>query len=261
MLALNKALKELKLTIGDLYDKEDGHLIINDKNLRIIQSIQNLNDDIQFCEILNYCQFDKYWYLQVDKTVGDTIGYVSYCLRFYTVNQLSSDVCNTITNSLVMNNKSKHYLYHVNEKMFEKEDYNYFLNDVMSTFRKTLSTSVYNTYLTRSSFNLSDYTIDETPLKKGVPIKFKCIVDLDDLNNQPSTTPLSIVNVEVMFGDNMVDITFSLPDIIVPGPSPRMSKSLKRDSIEDRTVAKSIEEFYIKLFFESMKKHLTERFS
>ena len=182
---------------------------------------------------------------------------------------------------LSSSDRIKRYLYHVNNRCLQPDDYQNFINNVFDDFNKTLDPSVYVRYLQSTNvFKVSDYYVNDKAIIRNKDIKFKCVVDLDQINGETSHTPMNIVEVETRFiydeerYNYGITITFSLPDLIIdnsPMPTSRRpigsalagptlmvgSRSrLKRDSIEDKTVAKAIEEFYLKTLFSIINENL-----
>jgi hypothetical protein len=264
---MRKVIEDFVMRIGDLYD-ENG-IKTDPRSLKAIQYVQNLQDNLQFLNILNFSCFDKYWYIKVEHISRYEDGYSSYIFKFEHDNVEYRNILEEIM--LSSSDRIKRYLYHVNNQCLQPDDYQNFINNVFDEFNKTLDPTVYVRYLQSTSlFKVTDYYINNKAIVYNKNINFKCVVDLDQINGESAHTPMNIVEVETRFiydeeRDNYgITLTFSLPDLIIdnsPMPTSRRPLSgsrsrLKRDSIEDKTVAKAIEEFYLKTLFSIINENL-----
>lgn len=264
---MRKVINEFVTIIGDLYD-EDG-IKTDPRSLREIRYVQNLQDNLQFLNILNFSCFDKYWYIKVEHNSRYEDGYSSYVFMFEHDNVEYRNILDEII--LSSTDRIKRYLYYINNRCLQPDDYQNFINNVFREFNKTLDPSVYVRYLQSATiFKVSDYYVNDKPIIHNKDINFKCVVDLDQINGETSHTPMNIVEIETRFIYDAerynygIRITFSLPDLIIENRSTQphrkhMSGShsrLKRDSIEDKTVAKAIEEFYLKSLFAIITENL-----
>lgn len=274
---MRKVINEFVSLIDDLY-YEDG-IKTDQGSLRDIRYVQNLQDNLQFLNILNFSCFDKYWYIKVEHNSRYEDGYSSYVFKFEHDNVEYRNILDEIL--LSSSDRIKRYLYHVNNRCLQPDDYQNFINNVFDDFNKTLDPSVYVRYLQSTSvFKVSDYYVNDKAIIHNKNINFKCVVDLDQINGETSHTPMNIVEVETRFiydeerYNYGITITFSLPDLIIEnrpiqphrrsigsalaGPTLMGSSHsrLKRDSIEDKTVAKAIEEFYLKTLFAIITENL-----
>lgn len=258
---VTQTVEHLSSLVGDLYD-EDG-IKTDPRSIRAIKSIQNLQDNIQFLNILNFSSFDKYWYIKVEHSKYYDDGYSQYMFRF----EHDNNDYRNITQEIIMSStdRIKKYLYHVNQRCLQEDDYCNFIRSVFADFNRTLDQSAYVNYLQSNElFRVEDYYINNKPLIYNRSIEFRCYVDLDIINGESSNNPTNIVAVECTFLENhAITLTFSLPDLIIDNntyPQRRTQTarrvSIKRDSIEDKTVAKAVEDFYLKLLFNILSNNL-----
>lgn len=256
-----QTVEHLSSLVGDLYD-EDG-IKTDPRSIRAIKSIQNLQDNIQFLNILNFSCFDKYWYIKVEHEKRYDDGYSQYIFKFEHDNNDYRNILQEI--SISSTDRIKKYLYHVNQRCFQEDDYNNFVRNIFTDFNRTLDQSAYINYLQSNElFRVENYYLNHKPLLYNRSVKFRCYVDLDIINGESSNNPTNIVDIECTFLDNYsITLTFSLPDLIIDNNSyphrriqPSRRVSIKRDSIEDKTVAKAIEDFYLKLLFNILSNNL-----
>ena len=229
--------------IADCYDQQTGELKNDTKTNNTIRIIQNLNDDLQFLDILNYSQHDKYWLIDSFRDKSNFI------FSFETADELDFHFYRQIREE----NRNKYY-YHHNIRNHTKEEYEEFIINVQHEFNKTLHESSFNTSLTKREIDPNDYKLNHDEFKRTRV--FKNILDL--------STSITIIEITVNFTKNQVKINF---DILDEGSTPsnnlhsvnRQSRNQKkRLSAEDLTTLEHVMEFYIKLLYKIIEEELSK---
>lgn len=241
--SLINSVSDISLYIADCYDHQTGELKDDAKTMRTIRIIQNLNDDLQFLDILNHSQHNKYWFIDLFRDKSNFI------FSFETSNKLDFNFYQQIRDD----NRNKYY-YHHNIRNHTKEDYDEFITNVQHEFNKTLHESSFNTSLTKRMIDPNDYKLNHDEFKHTRV--FKNILDL--------STSITIIEITVHFAKDQIKINF---DILDEGSTPRNnlhsinrhSRNQKnRLSAEDITTLEHVMEFYMKLLYKIIEEELTK---
>lgn len=238
--------------ISWLYDEEG---IKNDPyTIREIEQWQNLQDNQQFIEVLYNNVMDRYWFMTISHSNNELFdsnaNYMEFNVLFSHESSIEPNLYRILKDSNELSNK---HLYYVNNSMIDDKTYFDFMHSILSKFNQTLDPNAYVRYLQSNKFDINDYLLNIKPLDYGTENNFKCVVDLDNINQECSNTPLNIVEVKYHIDYNTITLGVSLPDLVV-----KKRLSFKRDSIEDRTVAKSIIDFYLKILANIMESELAK---
>lgn len=240
--SLLHSVSDISLYIADCYDHQTGELKDDTKTMKTIRIIQNLNDDLQFLDILNHSQHNKYWFIDLFRDKSNFI------FSFETSNKLDFNFYQQIRDE----HRNKYY-YHHNIRNHTKEDYEEFITSVQHEFYKTLHESSFNTSLSKRTIDPSDYKLNHDEFKHTRV--FKNILDL--------STSITIIEITVNFAKDQIKIGF---DILDEGSTPRNnlhsinrhSRNQKnRLSAEDITTLEHVIEFYIKLLYKIIEEELT----
>ena len=241
--SLTHSVSDISLYIADCYDHETGELKSDPKTLKTIRTIQNLNDDLQFLDILNHSQHHKYWYIDSFRDKSNFI------FSFETSDKLDFNFYQQIRDQ----NRNKYY-YHHNIRNHTEEDYEDFLTNVQHEFNKTLHESSFNTSLSKRMIDPNDYKLNHDEFKRTRI--FRNILDF--------STSITIIEITVNFAKDQIKINF---DILDEGSTPnnnlqsvsRHSRNQKkRLSAEDLTTQEHVMEFYIKLLYKIIEEELSK---